>query len=153
MNKVVNNEKAQLGTNREGGFRLDPQSAGHIERGFNWITKKDFDQAIAEFNEAIRREPGCSVAYTHRAFAWSCKREYGKAIADYDRAVLLDPKSAAAYNDRAWLRQLVLSRNTATPTVPSNPRSGRARFPAGKTRIRSARLPPPTRRRAISDRR
>ncbi len=104
VKKVVINEKPQLVADRDGGLRLDPQSAGHIERGFNWISRKEFDKAIAELDEAIRRAPRCSVAYIHRAFAWSSKREYGKAIADYDKAVLLDPMSAAAYNDRAWLR-------------------------------------------------
>jgi tetratricopeptide (TPR) repeat protein len=105
MVKVVNNKMAHPGGgDHQEGFPLDPQAAGHIERGYAWITKREFDKAIAELSEAIRLEPGCSVAYIHRAFTWSSKREYGKAIADFDKAVVLDPQNAAAYNDRAWLR-------------------------------------------------
>ena len=105
MVEVVNNEKARPpGAVQQEGFRLDPKAAGHIERGYAWITKRDFGKAIAELSEAIRLEPGCSIAYIHRAFASSSKREYDKAIADYDKAVALDPQNAAAYNDRAWLR-------------------------------------------------
>ncbi len=103
--KVANNEKPdKLIADPNPGFRPDPEAAGHVERGYLWITRKEYDKAIAELSEAIRLEPGISDAYIHRGFAWSSKRQYTKAIADYDRAVELDPQNAAAYNDRAWLR-------------------------------------------------
>jgi tetratricopeptide (TPR) repeat protein len=101
---VVTSEKPELLTaDRNGRVRPEAHAVGNIERGFAWISKKQYDKAIAEFNDAIRLEPGISDAYVHRGFAWSSIREYGKAIADYNRAIELDPQSAAAHNDRAWL--------------------------------------------------
>ncbi len=103
--KVANNANVEAPVaDKNAGFRPDPEAAGHIERGYAWITKKEYDKAIAELNEAIRLEPGFPDAYIHRGFAWSSKRRYADAISDYDRAVGLDPQNAAAYNDRAWLR-------------------------------------------------
>ncbi len=103
--KIANEEKQHptLEAGNESS-RTNPRIAGHIDQGCAWIAQKEFGKALAEFNEAIRLEPGCPDAYIHRAFALSNKREYNKAIADYDKAVMLEPRNAAAYNDRAWLR-------------------------------------------------
>jgi tetratricopeptide (TPR) repeat protein len=103
--KVANDEKLRpIAEDGSEESRPKRQAAGHIDHGCAWINQKEFDKAIADFNEAIRLEPGCPDAYIHRAFAWSGKQEYNKAIADYDKAVMLAPRNAAAYNDRAWLR-------------------------------------------------
>ncbi len=64
--------------------------------------KKEYDKAIADYNEAIRLDPKNTTAYTSRAFAWGHKNEYDKAIADYNEVIRLDPKNAAAYSFRAF---------------------------------------------------
>jgi tetratricopeptide (TPR) repeat protein len=103
--KIANEEKThQTLEERNQDLRPNPRVAVHIEQGRVWIMQKDFDRALAEFDKAIRLDPGCADPYIHRAFVWSNKREYKKAIADYDQAVILEPRNAAAYNDRAWLR-------------------------------------------------
>ncbi len=63
---------------------------------------KDYDKAIADYNEAIRLDPKNAAAYTSRAFAWSQKNEYDKAIADYNEVIRLHPQDAFAYTFRAF---------------------------------------------------
>ena len=75
----------------------------YLNRGNAWYAKKEYDKAIADYDEAIRLDPKHAMAYNSRGNAWHAKKEYDKAIADYDEAIRLDPKHAVAYNGRAWL--------------------------------------------------
>jgi Flp pilus assembly protein TadD len=61
----------------------------------------DFDHAIADFDEAIRLDPGRAFYLELRGNIWFAKRDYQHAIADYDRAVQLNPKLIPAYIGRA----------------------------------------------------
>jgi tetratricopeptide (TPR) repeat protein len=56
-----------------------------------------YDQAIADYNQAISLNPKFAGAYTNRGNAYGIKGEYDRAIADYTQAIALDPKSAYAY--------------------------------------------------------
>src|SRR5208337_651232 len=76
----------------------------YYNRGNAWTYKKEYDKAIADFNEAIRIDPKYACAYHNRGNAWGNKKDYEKAIADYSEAMRIDPKCAYAYNGRgnAW---------------------------------------------------
>jgi tetratricopeptide (TPR) repeat protein len=80
----------------------DPEAQNN--RGDAWYAKREYDQAIADYGEAIRLDPKYAVAYRSRGDAWRAKREYDQAIADYDQAILLNPRDDVAYNNRglAW---------------------------------------------------
>ena len=67
--------------------------AAYHNRGIAWGEKKEYDKAIADFDEAIRLDPKDAVAYNNRGIAWHDKREYDKAIADYTEAIRLDPEA------------------------------------------------------------
>jgi tetratricopeptide (TPR) repeat protein len=64
--------------------------------------RKDYDRAIAEYTEAIRREPTVAAYYTKRGIAWGAKKEYDRAAADCSRTIRLNPKDARAYASRAY---------------------------------------------------
>jgi tetratricopeptide (TPR) repeat protein len=81
--------------------RGDVSSDSYLRRGDAWSDKGDYDRAIADYNEAIRRDSKNVIAYFSRAYAWSGKGDYDKAISDYDQALGLDPKNASAYFNRA----------------------------------------------------
>ncbi len=80
----------------------DAESFG--ARGNASMARREYDQAIADYDEAIRLEPTSSIAYNNRGGAWSAKNQYKKAIADYNEAIRLDPMNTIAYYGRGVAR-------------------------------------------------
>ncbi len=72
-------------------------------RGTLYLKKGESDDAIADYNQAIRLDPKFAKAYTNRGVAHADKGELDKAIADYNQAIRFDPKFAKAYNNLAWI--------------------------------------------------
>ena len=60
---------------------------------------------IADYDEAICRDPSDAKAYFARGNAWLAKNDFDKALADYGETIRLDPKNASAFHGRAsvWL--------------------------------------------------
>lgn len=74
-----------------------------IRRGDAHWDAKRFDDAIHEYSEAIRIDPGNTLALTKRGRAYQQKGDIERAMADYDEALRLDPKNSAALASRAEL--------------------------------------------------
>lgn len=72
----------------------------HVNRGAERHGKKDFDGALADFDEAIRIDSTIALAFANRASIHYDKEEYDAAIQDLDKAIELDPKYVRAYQDR-----------------------------------------------------
>ena len=53
---------------------------------------RDYGKAIAEFDQAIRLEPGYAKAYRSRGYAYFNAGKNTRAIEDYSQAIRLDPK-------------------------------------------------------------
>jgi len=53
--------------------------------------EKDYDQAIADFNEAIQLDPK-STTLLYRGMVYQNTGEYSRAIADYDEVIQLYPR-------------------------------------------------------------
>jgi lipoprotein NlpI len=75
-------------------------------RGVEWIGKRDYDRAIADYDEAIRLDPHDALAYYNRGVAWHGKHDYDRAIVDYDQTIRLDPQSPQAFKNRGYSRFL-----------------------------------------------
>jgi tetratricopeptide (TPR) repeat protein len=73
----------------------------HGARANAYRAQGDFDRAIADFDEAIRLDPGRAFYLELRGNVWFAKHDYQRAVADYDRAVALNPKLFPAYVGRA----------------------------------------------------
>jgi tetratricopeptide (TPR) repeat protein len=69
-------------------------------RGAAFNLKWRFDQAAADFTDAIRLNPKLSEAYAGRGFAYLRKGEPQKAITDLTEAIRLDANSQYAYYSR-----------------------------------------------------
>ena len=63
----------------------------------------DFDDAIANFTQAIRLQPNDARIYDARAHAYCAKGEFDKAIADCNEAIRIMPQFARAYFARATI--------------------------------------------------
>jgi tetratricopeptide (TPR) repeat protein len=66
--------------------------AAYHNRGVAYYTQGDYDRAIEDYNEEIRRNPLDATAYYNRGLAFHAKGDYGRAIADYSEAITRDPK-------------------------------------------------------------
>jgi tetratricopeptide (TPR) repeat protein len=75
----------------------------YLARGLRRSKTSDQDGAIADFDAAIRLEPGNAAAYRHRAGAWCRKGDPDRALADYDAAVRIDAHDAGLFRDRGVL--------------------------------------------------
>ena len=72
----------------------------YYNRGIEYDEKRDYDRAIADYNEVIRLDPIYAKAYCDRGNAWRNKGDLDRAIADYNEAIRLDPKDAGCYKNR-----------------------------------------------------
>ena len=81
-----------------GQIRANPGDSARCLAANVWLKRKELDTAIADYNKAIRLNPGSAgVAHQGRGRAWRDKKEYDKAIADCNEAIRLDPGHALAY--------------------------------------------------------
>ena len=69
-------------------------------RGRTRIDIRDYELAIRDYSEAIRRRPEFAQAYLNRANAYVYLRRLDLAMHDYDDAVCLSPLDADAYSTR-----------------------------------------------------
>jgi Flp pilus assembly protein TadD len=60
----------------------------------------NYDQAIINYNEAVRLEPKDAATYNSRGLTYYKKGDYDRAIANYNQALALDPSFADAYYTR-----------------------------------------------------
>ncbi len=77
------------------------QDLEHCKSGAELQEQGRFEEAIAEFNEAIRINPKLEWAYVSRAFSYSEMGQYDRALQDCDQAIRLDPELENAYILRA----------------------------------------------------
>jgi hypothetical protein len=63
----------------------------HFEKGFEYFQQEKWDEAIAEFQEAIRLDPEFSAAYLGLGYSHVRKGEFEQAIAALEKYLQLEP--------------------------------------------------------------
>lgn len=82
------------------GFPARADALSHYNQGVTYSGQGRYDQAIAEYNQAMRLDQRFSLAYSGRGTAYCLEGEYDRATADHDQAIRLDPANAMNYNQR-----------------------------------------------------
>jgi tetratricopeptide (TPR) repeat protein len=72
----------------------------YLNRGNLYKANGAYDQAIADYDEAIRLDRKDVKAYNNRGLAWMMKGAFDRAIADLNQAIRLDPKYEDAFVNR-----------------------------------------------------
>lgn len=78
-------------------------AASYDRRGQQHALAKAYDEAIADYSEAIRLQPLAAPFYLHRGMAYRAKGDRPRALADFTRAVRLDPTLKIALAHRKAL--------------------------------------------------
>ena len=73
----------------------------YSNRGYAYLSKQDYDRALADFNHAITLQPKRVLAYLNRAVVYFKKQDYDRALADLNHAIERQPTFALAYWKRA----------------------------------------------------
>jgi tetratricopeptide (TPR) repeat protein len=77
------------------------KAAAFLSRGHAYYEQKDYDRAIADFDQAVQLDPKESMYVYMRGVAYDAKHDYERAIADMSRAIELKLNDADYYWGRA----------------------------------------------------
>jgi Tfp pilus assembly protein PilF len=88
----------RIGQDGRDAFALAHRGRARLEQG-------DLENALADLNQAIHREPGHSSWWSTRALVYEGLHEDSRALGDYDEALRLDPQDARAYNNRGLVHK------------------------------------------------
>jgi len=69
----------------------------YSEKGTEYFVKKDYDNAIASYSEAIRLTQDNAIYYILRGIVYATKKDYDTAILDYNEAIRQNPNNEEAY--------------------------------------------------------
>ena len=67
-----------------------PDAAYHLNRGYEYFNQYEFDLAIGEFSEALKKDPAMAEAYIARGNSYSGKLDMEKALDDYVAGAEID---------------------------------------------------------------
>jgi tetratricopeptide (TPR) repeat protein len=79
------------------------QDEYYMSQGAQFDARGDYDNAIAEYGQALAICPTDAQAFTSRGFDWYRTGDYDKALADFDQAVVYSGNVATTYNNRGTI--------------------------------------------------
>jgi tetratricopeptide (TPR) repeat protein len=99
-------------------------------QGWNYNEKKQYQQAIAEYDKAIQLRANLASAHNNRGIAYKGLGNLEAALRDYDEAVQIDPSYALGYENRAYAHllrnQLDEAMTDATASIRLNGKRARS---------------------------
>jgi membrane associated rhomboid family serine protease/Flp pilus assembly protein TadD len=86
-----------------GWLRYSRSPLIHVQQGARLLRQNQTEQAVAEFQIAIRQRPGYEFAHLMLAQAYSNSKQYARAEAELTRVIELEPNAPEAYYDLGYL--------------------------------------------------
>lgn len=86
---------------KSGRYSGSGLAAVYGSRAAAYRRNKEYDRAIADFNEMIRIDPKDSDGFIGRCMVYDDKGDYDRALADCTQAIELDPENVLAIEMRA----------------------------------------------------
>ena len=83
-------------------FAQAPTEEDILKKGIDYSRHDKYDEAIAEFNNAIKINPGSANAYYGLGFIYDKKGDLDKAVANFSKAIEIDPALTDAYYNRGF---------------------------------------------------
>lgn len=109
-------------------------------RGVAHKMEGEYEQALQDYDEAIRLLPNSATHYNNRGIIYRLKHDYDRAIADYDEAIWLNSDYPAAFYNRALAYADKEDYDHALAdfavVLRFNPRNALALYARGKMRLK-----------------
>ena len=80
---------------------VEVASVLHKHRGMAYFSQGRYEEAVADFDQALELDPSCYQAAYFRGVVRSVKAEYGEAIKDFDSSLAINPFQAYTLYRRA----------------------------------------------------
>ncbi len=81
----------------------------HLRQGANYLEQAQYENALGEYDQAVKADSGSAEAFKGRADAYHFTGENEKAIDDYTEAISLGLSSAEIYRRRGFDQKSVLN--------------------------------------------
>jgi Flp pilus assembly protein TadD len=75
----------------------------HVDKGIAYCETGHYDQALKEFNQALKLKPNDPALYDLRGVALRGQGQDDQALQNFNQALQLDSKYARAYRNRAMI--------------------------------------------------
>lgn len=95
--------KAELALSLKAGGELT--ASQRIERGFAFLERQQFDEAIADFDAALVAEPKNARAFSNRGIAYAWKGDKAAASRDLDAAEKINPLDPVVFRGRGLIAE------------------------------------------------
>lgn len=86
------------------GQAEDPKAAEYYNRAMYKFFRKNYSDALIDFNEAIRRDTSFLEAYENRGVTKFYLHDYKGAIEDYNKALEINPEDYNTFGRRGWAK-------------------------------------------------
>ena len=74
-----------------------------VDRGMENSQNGRYDQALKDFNDALKLKPNDAMLITYRGVVYYAKGQNDLAMKDFNRAIEIDPKAGKAYYQRGMI--------------------------------------------------
>ena len=75
----------------------------YVDQGIENSQNGRYDQALKDFNQALKLKPKDPALFTYRGVVYYAKGQYDLAMKDFNQALEIDPKFGRAYYQRGMI--------------------------------------------------